>query len=202
MLFEPYGTSLLGSGSTPYGFNVIWSATGFAVGKKSINRVLDNVASLAIDVYSCENLATNCGRCLTLDADKYDCGWCSLDSKCARPHQCSNRQIPENWLNASQLCPNPVIEDFKPKKGSIFGGTRVTINGINLGRHVSDVEKAVQIANVPCEVVEYVPSQKIVCVTGKSPIKGSNERGVVAVSFDGGESRYIFEKSINFPKNR
>ncbi|CDH93357.1 Sema domain-containing protein [Caenorhabditis elegans] len=198
MLFEPYGTSLLGSGSTPYGFNVIWSATGFAVGKKSINRVLDNVASLAIDVYSCENLATNCGRCLTLDADKYDCGWCSLDSKCARPHQCSNRQIPENWLNASQLCPNPVIEDFKPKKGSIFGGTRVTINGINLGRHVSDVEKAVQIANVPCEVVEYVPSQKIVCVTGKSPIKGSNERGVVAVTLRHDSLKFFAHSTEHF----
>lgn len=59
----------------------------------------------------------------------------------------------------------------------------MTITGVNLGRHYSDVEKAVQVANVPCEVVqeEYVPSQKIVCITGKSTIKGSNQRGVVAV---------------------
>ncbi|UMM30896.1 hypothetical protein L5515_012592 [Caenorhabditis briggsae] len=182
MLFEPYGTSLLGSGSTPYGFNVIWTALGAPQVKKSINRFLDNVDQLSIDVYSCENLAPNCGKCLTLDSEKYDCGWCSHLDKCTRPHQCPNRNLAENWLNSSQLCPNPQIEDFKPRKGSIFGGTRVTITGINLGRHVADVEKAVQIANVPCEVVEYVPSSKIVCLTGKSTIKGSNERGVVAVT--------------------
>lgn len=130
MHFEPYGTSLLGSGSTPYGFNVIWSPTssGVPFRKPSNSRYLDNVDNLQIDVYSCENLATNCGKCLTLDADKYDCGWCSLESKCARPHACPNRNIPDNWLNSSQLCPNPVIGDFKPKKGSIFGGTRVFID--------------------------------------------------------------------------
>lgn len=197
MLFEPYGTSLLGSGSTAYGFNVIWSSLGSTF-KKSAHRVLDNVDNLSIDVYSCENLAPNCGKCVTLDADKYDCGWCSMEQKCSRPHQCPNRQIPENWLNSTQLCPNPVIEDFKPKKGSIFGGTRVTVTGVNLGRHVSDVEKAVQIANVPCEVVEYVPSQKIVCVTGKSTIKGSNERGVVAVTLRHDSLKFFAHSTEHF----
>uniref|UniRef100_A0A8R1E2W3 Sema domain-containing protein n=1 Tax=Caenorhabditis japonica TaxID=281687 RepID=A0A8R1E2W3_CAEJA len=203
MLFEPYGTSLLGSGSTPYGFNVIWSPISSSLPVRKATsppRYLDNVASLAIDVYSCENLAPNCGRCLTLDADKYDCGWCSAERKCARPHQCPNRHLSDNWLNATQLCPNPVIEDFKPKKGSIFGGTRVTITGINLGRHVSDVEKAVQIANVPCEVVpeEYVPSQRIVCITGKSTVKGSNERGVVAVTLRHDSLKYFAHSTEHF----
>ncbi|CAD6194251.1 unnamed protein product [Caenorhabditis auriculariae] len=191
MRFEPYGTSLAG-GSTSFGFNVIWSSTS-----SSIPHRLDNINDVSVEVYACEMLATNCGLCLTLDADKFDCGWCAVESKCTKPRACRARNA-DDWFNSTQLCPNPVIHDFTPKTGPVGGGTKLTITGANLGRRVEDVSQAVQVANVPCDVVpeEYVPSSRIVCITGKAPVRES--KGAVAVTLRADVLNYYAHSTESF----
>ncbi|VDK55006.1 unnamed protein product [Gongylonema pulchrum] len=72
----------------------------------------------------------------------------------------------------SQLCPYPVITDFSPKKGPIAGGTKLVIDGMNLGHSYKAVVNAVTAANVRCDVDEsaYVTASRIVCRTRQSPL--------------------------------
>ncbi|CAB3406196.1 unnamed protein product [Caenorhabditis bovis] len=184
MLFEPYGASLA-DGHVFYDFNVMWSSP---MSRQSYS--LDNIKKVAIDVYSCEKLAANCGRCLTLN-DEYECGWCSAQRKCTRQRSCSATS-PLQFLDRGQLCADPLILDFNPKKGTVAGGTRITIVGNNLGRSVADIQNAVQVANVNCKVVpeEYEPSSKIVCDTQKPPMNNPNQRGKIVVTLRNEEGFY------------
>lgn len=45
-----------------------------------------------------------------------------------------------------------VLEQVAPLTGPVDGGTRVTVRGSNLGRHVQDVQDTVRVAGVPCVV--------------------------------------------------
>ena len=49
---------------------------------------------------------------------------------------------------------------FFPPYGPISGGTSITVTGINLGKSVSDIQGAVRVAGVTCQVQTegYVPS--------------------------------------------
>ena len=52
-------------------------------------------------------MAETCGACLTLDT-KYDCGWCMPEGGapwCSYSKDCQHGE----WLNNSQICPNPTI---------------------------------------------------------------------------------------------
>lgn len=122
-------------------------------------------------VYRCSGLAKNCGFCLELD-EKYKCGWCQQSDSCQVQEQCPNHNT--MWLNRQQICPNPRILDFYPKKGPYEGGTNLTIEGINLGRVFKDIENGVgishevngqQISLIPCHPYksEYVKTSKIKC---------------------------------------
>ncbi|KHJ87831.1 IPT/TIG domain protein, partial [Oesophagostomum dentatum] len=145
MQFDHYGIGLSG-GTAPVEFNVVWSSSD-----SSKQHTLDNVGGVAVEVYKCEALASNCGRCLTLDATKYECGWCAIDNRCVRPMACLAKS-PQDWLNSTQLCANPIIEDFSPKKGPVGGRTKLRITGSNLGRRYQDVSGAVIVANIQCAV--------------------------------------------------
>ena len=57
---------------------------------------------------------------------------------------------------------------IKPLSGPIEGGTRVTIEGSNLGLKEDDVRGKIRIGDIPCELVEYHVSVKIVCLSGAS----------------------------------
>ncbi|CAD5219510.1 unnamed protein product [Bursaphelenchus okinawaensis] len=136
---------------------------------------LDNSDDFHVIIYKCDQLATNCGTCLGLPTDDFECGWCSADARCSHSDSCTINDN-HSWLartrgSPSDLrCPFPKIDSFYPKKGPINGGTKITINGVNLGLDYHHVKDAVRVANVKCDVSEheYVPSQKIVCHT-RSP---------------------------------
>ncbi|CAI4229576.1 unnamed protein product [Auanema sp. JU1783] len=174
MLFDYQGITAT-SGSTPIGFNVIWSSN-----EAPVSHVLDNEDGVSIEVYKCELLATNCGQCLTLDPANFECGWCGSENRCARPKSCKVKSS-RDWLNSTMLCANPTITDFTPKKGPFGGKTRVRIMGTNLGRKFRDIQNAITIANVPCTVLRngYQPASEIVCETGEDVMKSS--KGPVVV---------------------
>ncbi|VDM66402.1 unnamed protein product [Strongylus vulgaris] len=191
MQFDHYGLGVSG-GTAPVEFNVVWSSSD-----SSKKHTLDNIGGLSVEVYKCEALASNCGRCLTLDSEKYECGWCAIDNRCVRPMACLAKS-PQDWLNSTQLCANPVIEDFSPKKGPVGGKTKLRITGSNLGRRYQDVSGAVIVANVQCAVIpaEYQPATEIVCETGKAAIK--NSKGPIVVRLRADDANYAAVSKYDF----
>ncbi|KRZ39430.1 Plexin-A4, partial [Trichinella pseudospiralis] len=149
-------------------------------------KALDNVQNVGVVMYKCERLASNCGLCLHLPAS-YGCGWCTatqqqsctINSKCDVGDSGSQRR----WLHhRGDVCPNPRIVKFWPTAGPVDGGTRLTIEGVNLGRDYSEIEYAVRIRNVVCTPIAelYEPSTRIVCITGPAKHRKA-ENGPVVV---------------------
>ncbi|KRX43850.1 Plexin-A4 [Trichinella murrelli] len=156
------------------GFSVTWAP----------GKALDNVHNIGVVMYKCERLASNCGLCLHLPAS-YGCGWCTggqqqsctINSKCDVGGSGSQRR----WLHHRDTCPNPTIVKFWPTAGPVDGGTRLTIEGVNLGRDYSEIENAVRIKNVVCTPIAelYEPSTRIVCVTGPAKHRKTQSGPVV-----------------------
>lgn len=147
---------------------------------------LDNNDKFHIVIYKCDQLASNCGICLGLDTIKYECGWCTSESRCLHSDACPITE--QSWLSrmkhadaSSVMCPFPRIESFYPKKGPINGGTKITITGVNLGQSYEHIRDAVRVANVKCDVSEhdYIPSQRIVCHTRSPAPRESQAQHVV-----------------------
>jgi len=140
-------------------FQITWGPNG---------NPLDNPDRIQVKVYKCSSMADNCGGCLTLE-NKHNCGWCTSGANefCSIQNQCTNV-----WLDHSQDCPDPSISDFWPQTGPTQGGTRLTIEGVNLGKTFDDIKDGVKVAGIKCEPdpAEYRPARRIVCETGKSTV--------------------------------
>ncbi|KAF7629263.1 Sema domain-containing protein [Meloidogyne graminicola] len=168
MLFE-FGGSGDGNGTATALFGIVWATRSLT---SSVFHPLDNSQRMRVIIYRCQQLANNCGLCLTLDVRKFECGWCENEGFCSPKTDCKGE-----WLSldgnsvvsapSTVVCPNPRIDDFQPRKGPINGGTKMTIFGSNLGLRFSDVRDNVRVASVKCDVSEsdYLPSRKIVCYT-------------------------------------
>lgn len=57
-------------------------------------------------VYKCEESASNCGLCLSID-DNLKCGWCSSMKQCTVFEKCTATL--STWLDKNDLCPWPEI---------------------------------------------------------------------------------------------
>ncbi|KAI1715743.1 plexin cytoplasmic rasGAP domain-containing protein [Ditylenchus destructor] len=164
MLFEYANLGGLGNGTAVARFDIVWSTAGAPL----TTHRLDNVggqSKLNVIIYKCAQLAPNCGLCLGLDTQNFECGWCDEDLRCSHPESC-----PGGWLtkgSGTPVCPHPRIDDFYPKKGPINGGTKITITGVNLGLTFADIRESVRVASAKCDVIEseYVSSTRIVCHT-------------------------------------
>jgi len=120
------------------------------------------VGSLPITLYKCDILGSHrdhadCSLCVTR-AKKYRCAWCG--SVCSYSEACP--------LTAATECPRPRIDVIKPLSGPMEGGTLVTIEGSNLGLKEEDVRGKIRIGDIPCQLVDYHVSVKIICRTGAS----------------------------------
>ncbi|XP_076468636.1 plexin-A2-like isoform X2 [Babylonia areolata] len=121
---------------------------------------LDNSQGIQVRIYKCSLLVTNCGKCLSMDAE-YECGWCG--SHCTLQKHCTTG----NWLDRTATCPGPQILRFSPTTGPIKGKTSMSVTGLNLGKTYSDISGGVTVAGVKCEVKpeHYEPSSGFVCET-------------------------------------
>uniref|UniRef100_A0A1I8BP85 Sema domain-containing protein n=1 Tax=Meloidogyne hapla TaxID=6305 RepID=A0A1I8BP85_MELHA len=159
MLFEFSGSGD-GNGTATALFGIVWSGL-----KSTIFHPLDNSHRMKVIIYRCQQLAENCGVCLGLDSRKFECGWCEDEGYCSPKDDCKG-----GWLSRGSnniVCPNPIIDDFQPRKGPINGGTKITILGSNLGLSFADVRDTVRVASAKCDVSEpeYLSSRRIVCYT-------------------------------------
>uniref|UniRef100_A0A914WT31 Sema domain-containing protein n=1 Tax=Plectus sambesii TaxID=2011161 RepID=A0A914WT31_9BILA len=132
-----------------------------------VNLFLTAGGSFVIDkttvtLYKCRLLHSDCSRCLTLDP-MYQCTWCG--GGCNFREFCPVGSLPDRET-ADSICDRPVVESFEPMSGPLEGGTRVTITGRDLGTRMDDVRDKVFVAGrVPCRVVDYEVSVKVVCIT-------------------------------------
>lgn len=175
--------------NAPVKFGVIWEGS----------KPLDNPEMVHVLVYRCRNMANNCGMCLAL-AQKYQCGWCQSSNTCEVEAQCDGGK--SAWLNQDKTCPNPRILAFTPSSGPKEGGTKVTIDGINLGKTFEDIESGVTVAGVQCLPIKdlYVRTSRIVCELDSLQMSGPSNDGthagpvIVKVKNDfRGESADVFE---------
>ncbi|XP_038070797.1 plexin-A2-like [Patiria miniata] len=158
--------------------------------------VLDNPTMLTVTLYKCGVKRTNCGKCLLADA-KFSCGWCKPSQMCSITTACTDRQ---GWLSGQDLCPDPHITSFSPTSGHVAGGTRVIIEGYNLGQAASDI-KQVTVAGMPCQTIEYKRAERIVCMTDASTAGAASDPVVVMIGRDEPIEKYevtTMEKHFSF----
>ena len=58
------------------------------------------------------------------------------------------------------------FSQIHPQSGPLEGGTLLTIEGRNLGLHRSEVRGRIFVGRVPCDLVDYEVSVKVMCRTG------------------------------------
>uniref|UniRef100_A0AAR2LBR8 Sema domain-containing protein n=1 Tax=Pygocentrus nattereri TaxID=42514 RepID=A0AAR2LBR8_PYGNA len=141
-------------GDLPVDFSIVWDGD-FPIDKPPTMRAL---------LYKCEAQRDSCGLCLKADS-MFECGWCLADKKCLLKQHCPSPE--HNWMHQgrrSVRCSHPRIAKIHPLTGPKEGGTRVTIEGENLGLQVKEITH-VRVAGVRCNPVaqEYISAERIVC---------------------------------------
>ncbi|XP_053392367.1 plexin-B2-like, partial [Mercenaria mercenaria] len=94
---------------------------------------------ITVTVYSCAELGKDCSHCRALKS-RYGCTWCSDDGNCQYNDSCDKK---------ATTCPPPAVTKIVPKDGPWEGGTKVTINGKELGSRISDID-GVMVAGRNC----------------------------------------------------
>uniref|UniRef100_A0AAY4DJD6 Sema domain-containing protein n=1 Tax=Denticeps clupeoides TaxID=299321 RepID=A0AAY4DJD6_9TELE len=147
-------------GELPVDFAIVWDG----------DFPIDKPASMKALLYKCEAQRDSCGLCLKAD-NSLKCGWCLAEKKCLLKQHC---QSPEHdWMHQGRRnirCSHPRITKVQPLTGPKEGGTRVTIEGENLGLQVREITQ-VHVAGVRCNPVaaEYVSAERWVLISaGKS----------------------------------
>ncbi|KAL3077577.1 hypothetical protein niasHS_012283 [Heterodera schachtii] len=125
------------------------------------------VDATKVTIFKCPLLASDCSRCVALDP-RFACTWC--DGGCKHSTKCVGRDADGGAAEADELCTTPAIREFSPRSGPLEGGTVVDIVGHDLGSRLQDVQDRVQVAGVPCRVLHYELSVRILCVTERSPL--------------------------------
>ena len=69
------------------------------------SKPFDNPNDIHVLSYKCEEMATHCGKCLSLD-EKFKCGWCQTTDKCEVKTKCDDNDM-DAWLNRNQTCSSP-----------------------------------------------------------------------------------------------
>ena len=88
-----------------------------------------NPEKCSVDLQNCQDLASNCSDCSSLDPE-LNCGWCVGKSSCLNAGDCTG--LNSVWLSPGQDCSsNPEIVSFYPTSGPTQGGTNITINMAN-----------------------------------------------------------------------
>nr|XP_033778727.1 plexin-A3 isoform X2 [Geotrypetes seraphini] len=141
------------SGDISVDFSIVWDGDFY----------IDKPANFKALLYKCPAQRENCGLCLKADP-RFECGWCAPEDRCSLRQHCASPKV--NWMHLSKRntrCTHPHVTQIHPLTGPREGGTRVTIDGGNLGFHSHEVW--IQVAGVQCSSVpaEYISAERIVC---------------------------------------
>uniref|UniRef100_A0A8C5D0I5 Plexin A3 n=1 Tax=Gadus morhua TaxID=8049 RepID=A0A8C5D0I5_GADMO len=141
-------------GSMAVDFSIVWDGDFF----------IDKPPAMKALLYKCAAQRSSCGQCLKAPTT-FDCGWCTESRKCLLRQHCPAPEV--NWMHHGRhnlRCSHPRITKIGPLTGPREGGTRVTIEGENLGLQVREIAH-VQVAGVRCTPApaEYISAERIVC---------------------------------------
>ncbi|XP_016295597.1 plexin A3 [Sinocyclocheilus anshuiensis] len=128
-------------GDLPVDFSIVWDGD-FPIDKPSSMREYGYILTLCVCV-----------------------GWCLADKKCLLKQHCPSPE--HNWMHQGRRnvrCSHPRITKIRPLTGPKEGGTRVTIEGENLGLQFREITH-VRVAGVRCNPAasEYISAERIVC---------------------------------------
>ncbi|XP_077369310.1 plexin-D1 isoform X2 [Festucalex cinctus] len=139
-------------------------------GHLSEGTFVDSPQPIKVEVYNCGVGSGDCSQCWGREDQGHLCGWC--ENSCRLRDDCQP---------VKHQCPAPEIHKIFPLRGPVDGGTRLTVQGKNLGRSAEAVK--VSIGEVACQLLPelYTVSVELVCVTGRSPLDGTD---VVQVDVD------------------
>ncbi|TMS16024.1 hypothetical protein E3U43_013317 [Larimichthys crocea] len=142
------------AGDLPVDFSIVWDGDFF----------IDKPPTMKALLYKCEAQRSSCGQCLKAPPT-FECGWCTETRKCLLRQHCPTPE--QNWMHHGRhnlRCSHPRITKIDPLTGPREGGTRVTIEGENLGLQVKEIAH-VQVAGVRCNPVpsQYISAERIVC---------------------------------------
>ncbi|KAJ3583199.1 hypothetical protein NHX12_034201 [Muraenolepis orangiensis] len=107
-------------------FSIVWDGHFF----------IDKPATMKALLYKCEAQRSSCGQCLKAPPT-FECGWCTESRRCVLRQHCPAPEL--NWMHRGRhnlRCSHPRITKMGPLTGPREGGTRVTIEGENLGLQV------------------------------------------------------------------
>ncbi|XP_029283979.1 LOW QUALITY PROTEIN: plexin-B1, partial [Cottoperca gobio] len=92
--------------------------------------VLTNIRLSKVPVSSCER-QTDCETCLSV-RDPY-CGWCVLEGRCSRKHQCLRHTQPNHWLWSFEPTNQCItVQSLQPANQSKDEQTQVTLSVVQL----------------------------------------------------------------------
>uniref|UniRef100_A0A671QEK4 Plexin A3 n=1 Tax=Sinocyclocheilus anshuiensis TaxID=1608454 RepID=A0A671QEK4_9TELE len=140
-------------GDLPVDFSIVWDGD-FPIDKPSSMRGKKSHTS--------PSAPSEYGYILTLCVCV---GWCLADKKCLLKQHCPSPE--HNWMHQGRRnvrCSHPRITKIRPLTGPKEGGTRVTIEGENLGLQFREITH-VRVAGVRCNPAasEYISAERIVC---------------------------------------
>ncbi|XP_041655556.1 plexin-D1 [Cheilinus undulatus] len=118
---------------------------------------VDSPQPMRVEVYNCRVGSSDCSQCWGREDQGHLCGWC--ENSCRPRDDCQP---------IMDQCPAPEIHRISPLRGPVEGGTRLTIQGRNLGRRAGAAK--VSIGDVPCTILPelFMVSVELLCVTGRS----------------------------------
>ncbi|XP_015249442.1 PREDICTED: plexin A3-like [Cyprinodon variegatus] len=142
------------AGDLQVDFSIVWDG----------DFLIDKPAYMKVSLYKCEAQRSSCGQCLKAPS-VFECGWCVESRKCLLRQHCPSAE--QNWMHHGRhnvRCSHPRITKIDPLTGPREGGTRVTIEGENLGLQVKEITH-IQVAGVRCNPVPslYISAERIVC---------------------------------------
>uniref|UniRef100_A0A7N8XWN4 Plexin-B1 n=1 Tax=Mastacembelus armatus TaxID=205130 RepID=A0A7N8XWN4_9TELE len=125
--------------------------------------VLTNSRLSKVPVSSCER-QTDCQSCLTV-RDPY-CGWCVLEGRCSRKHQCQRHVQPNHWLWSFEPTNQCVtVQSLQPANQSKDEQTQVTLS-------VAQLPALTEVESLSCVFGRLPPQAAIVVgtsITCQSP---------------------------------
>lgn len=113
-----------------------------------------------VPVSSCE-LRTDCGSCLS-ERDPY-CGWCVLQGRCTRKHECERHLLPNHWLWSFSNTDQCVrVQSLQPANQSRDTQTQVSLSVLQLPSLSSSEALTCQFERLPSSPA-YVTESTITC---------------------------------------
>uniref|UniRef100_UPI00398E8898 plexin-B2-like n=1 Tax=Pristiophorus japonicus TaxID=55135 RepID=UPI00398E8898 len=112
---------------------------------------------LDVTLYNCGYSNNDCSLCLTAEKN-YNCVWCNNTKKCVYKDLC------EDAIKTTDMCPDPTISKLDPVNGPLQGGILLTISGSNLGKSPDDIRE-IKVGDAVCTQIneQYSTSIRVVC---------------------------------------